>query len=839
MKTIFKAILSLMMVLSLVLSFTVQNAQAAGKLIISEYIEGTGYNKAIEIYNPTIEAVDLSTYSLVSFINGASETTGTVSELKLSGTLAPGEVHVIANQNAAAEILAQADLKTGSTAMNFNGDDTLVLFENYNAAIKTGEVSDSIGQVGVDPGTAFGSAASTSDMTLVRTADNLVADTDVHNIYDPAAQFAALPKDTLTELGTFSAEVTPPAPEVPQAEYHVNVVRVVDGDTIKITPNIMGSDTIRFVNIDTPETYHLSSYDPALIDTDLNQNQKYHGEQAKKALNDMLAAGTAVTVKVNQDNITDAYGRVLGQVVRESDNLNTNLEMVKLGMASTYFIWPVANMEDYNMFQTAVAEAQAQNIGIWQKEHPLLELPFEFRARYDQKGLQRYVGDSATKLYYAPQDFAKVPVEHRIFFSQEEAIAQGYTVAPDTIVPAEPVDAAAEEMTIKEAREAGKGTNAIVTGTVTYIDGYNIYIQDETSGMVVRSKTVKPVIGEVITATGSTTEYYGLYQVETEDIKVAAQKTIQPAVTALDQIGEETEAEYIAIEKVKVESVNTYNEYTVTDAAGHQFLVKTTEPLEIGATYDRIEGVVTYSFNAYKLLPTSSIKTAEAPTTEVPTTEAPTTEVPTTEAPTTEGPTTEGPTTEAPTTEGPTTEGPTTEVPTTEAPTTEAPTTEGPTTEVPTTEAPTTEAPTTEGPTTEAPTTEGPTTEAPTTEGPTTEVPAVKHNVKGFVFFDQNNNGKYDRPDRKLSDVRIDVYQNGNLVETVKTDRQGRYSITAAEGRYILDFNAPEHLIETLQNAAEEAIDSDINDGKVTVDVTKDMNDVTAGFGKNVGKLRK
>ncbi|GGB08156.1 hypothetical protein ERX37_06555 [Macrococcus hajekii] len=774
MKTTFKVILSMMMVLSLVLSFTVQSVQAAGKLVISEYIEGTGYNKAVEIYNPTKEAVDLSTYSFVNFVNGANETSGTVAELKLSGTIAPGDVYVIANQNAAPEILAQADLKTGSTAVNFNGDDTLVLFENYNASTKSGDINDSIGQVGVDPGTAFGSAVSTLDMTLVRTADNLIADTDIHNAYDPSVQFTALPKDTFSELGTFSAHVTPPAPEVPQAEYHVNVVRVVDGDTIKVSPDIMGSDTIRFVNIDTPETYHLTSYDPALIDTDLNQNQKYHGEVAKKALNELLAPGTPVTVKVNPDNITDQYGRVLGQVVRESDNVNTNLEMVKQGMASTYFIWPVANMEDYHMFQDAVAEAKQNHLGIWQTAHPLLELAFEFRARYDNKGLQRYVGDSQTKLYYAPEDFEKVPVERRIFFAQEEAIAQGYTVAPDTTLPADPVTEPAKEMMIQEARTAAIGTNVIVSGTVTAIDGYNLYIQDETAGMVVRSKTVTPKVGDVITATGSTTEYYGLYQVETENVKVTAQKTVVPVVTALNQIGEETEAEYIAIEKIKVESVNTHNEYTVTDAAGHQSLVKTTEPLEIGATYDRIEGVVTYSFNAYKLLPTSIVKTADVPTTEVPTTEAPTTEVPTTEVPTTE-----------------------------------------------------------------VPTTEVPTTEVPTTEAPTTEVPVIKHNVKGFVFFDQNNNGKYDTPDRKLSNIRVDVYQNGKLVEKVKTDKQGRYTVNVAVGRYVLQFDQPKNLVETFQNAAADNIDSDIKDGKVTVDITHDLNDVTAGFAKNVGQLRK
>lgn len=222
-------------------------------------------------------------------------------------------------------------------------------------------------------------------------------------------------------------------------------------------------------------------------------------------------------------------------------------------------------------------------------------------------------------------------------------------------------------------------------------------------------------------------------------MKVTGQKVVQPTVTALDQIGEETEAEYIAIEKVKVESVNTYNEYTVTDAVGYTFLVKTTQPLDIGATYDRIEGVVTYSFNAYKLLPTVITEQADVPT----------------------------------------------------------------------------------------------------TEAPTTEAPVVQHAISGYVFFDQNSNGKYDRPDRKLSDVKVDVYQNGQWVKTVKTDKEGHYKVTVNEGTYILKFAAPDHLVETFADQTSDDLDSDMKDGKVTVKATKDVKDVTAGFAKNIGKFRK
>ena len=42
------------------------------ELFISEYVEGYANNKAIELYNPTSQAIDLSTYSLCRFSNGAT-----------------------------------------------------------------------------------------------------------------------------------------------------------------------------------------------------------------------------------------------------------------------------------------------------------------------------------------------------------------------------------------------------------------------------------------------------------------------------------------------------------------------------------------------------------------------------------------------------------------------------------------------------------------------------------------------------------------------------------------------------------------------------------------------
>lgn len=104
-----------------------------------------------------------------------------------------------------------------------------------------------------------------------------------------------------------------------------------------------------------------------------------------------------------------------------------NLELVKNGYAPTYFIWPVDNEEDYQQFQAAAATAKKEQKGIWNEADPLMEMPFEFRAREQGKGLTRYVGDSSNKTYVQPADWKQIAVENRIFFaSASEAENAGY-----------------------------------------------------------------------------------------------------------------------------------------------------------------------------------------------------------------------------------------------------------------------------------------------------------------------------------------------------------------------------------------------------------------------------
>ena len=139
----------------------------ATDLFYSEYYEGSyGNNKYVEIYNGTGAAVDLSNYQVHRISNGGNWDEYTE---VLSGTLADGDVFVIANSQSIPEILAETDLT--SALAYFNGDDAVGLSRNVDG---NWQMIDVIGTDGPDPGSGWdvaGVTNATANHTLIRKAD--------------------------------------------------------------------------------------------------------------------------------------------------------------------------------------------------------------------------------------------------------------------------------------------------------------------------------------------------------------------------------------------------------------------------------------------------------------------------------------------------------------------------------------------------------------------------------------------------------------------------------------------------------------------------------------------
>jgi hypothetical protein len=168
-------------------------------LFFSEYIEGSRNNKALEIFNGTGVAVDMTPYKVYLYSNGSSTPGNT---LTFSNTLAHGEVFVIVNDSANAAIQAQADVQ--STVTYFNGDDALALVKVIE---EVDYYVDIFGVIGFDPGTVWTADGgySTAEKTLVRkpTVTQGISVNPVDTSFPTlGTEWDVYPQDTTSFLGS-------------------------------------------------------------------------------------------------------------------------------------------------------------------------------------------------------------------------------------------------------------------------------------------------------------------------------------------------------------------------------------------------------------------------------------------------------------------------------------------------------------------------------------------------------------------------------------------------------------------------------------------------------------
>lgn len=172
-------------------------AQTANCLFFSEYIEGSSNNKALEIYNATDGPVSLANVQILLYSNGAATPTATLT--LTAGTLPNGGTYVVANPSAAAAVLAVAN-QTSAAVISYNGDDAIEL--KYN-----GVTVDVIGQIGVDPGSSWGTEPNTTvNHTMTRNTSVCCGDIIGNNAFDPAAEWTVSAMDTYGYLGSHTTQ---------------------------------------------------------------------------------------------------------------------------------------------------------------------------------------------------------------------------------------------------------------------------------------------------------------------------------------------------------------------------------------------------------------------------------------------------------------------------------------------------------------------------------------------------------------------------------------------------------------------------------------------------------
>ena len=207
--------------------------QDCSNLFISEYVEGSFNNKAIELFNPTSENIDLSNYSLSRWSNGSTSPLNTI----LSGEILANSAFVIAldKRNPDGEGYEEplwngwyvyTDSITGLIDSVYTEEDDLMgrvdlficpnyedgtMYFNGNDAVTletaSGDILDIIGKIGEDPGEAWSDETNaywTKDQTLIRKPEvtsGFVYDNSQPYSFDPTLEWDSLPQNTFTELG--------------------------------------------------------------------------------------------------------------------------------------------------------------------------------------------------------------------------------------------------------------------------------------------------------------------------------------------------------------------------------------------------------------------------------------------------------------------------------------------------------------------------------------------------------------------------------------------------------------------------------------------------------------
>lgn len=127
-------------------------------LFFSEYIEGSGKNRAVEIFNASQGCRNLSEYTIKIYPNANP---GNPNLIPLNGTITPGKAYSCCHDQASNTIKGKSKMQC--SCIDFDGNDAIGLYKNDTLIDIIGQIGNTPGQYGWQVGTGF-----TKDYTLIR-----------------------------------------------------------------------------------------------------------------------------------------------------------------------------------------------------------------------------------------------------------------------------------------------------------------------------------------------------------------------------------------------------------------------------------------------------------------------------------------------------------------------------------------------------------------------------------------------------------------------------------------------------------------------------------------------
>ncbi len=580
------------------------------QLFFSEYIEGSSNNKALEIYNPNSEAVDLASYQIAQSSNGGGW--AFYHTFPEGASIAPGDVWVIITNQTSIALFdpANADeVLAFPSVVHHNGDDARAIV--YITAVDT-TIQDVIGTPDVDPGTGWtvaGVTNATANHTLIRKEAIVVGATDWAvsagtNVDD--SEWIVNAQDDFSNLGKHGPDL-----EAPVVTF--NPADAATGVSTLSNISLKFSEAIQ--NVGGTEIT-----DPA----SLVELRETDAAGAVVAFTATINPGkTEITIvpdaKLNYNQVY--YVALLANVVQDEagnaiDALQSSTFTTSGPLQITYPAGGEVFYPGQDIHIDWIADGISNNVTLW--------VSFDNGATFESF-LQDLDPLAGTADFTVPLDaeaslitIIRIAESGNTTFPPEEPMDDS---EPFVIVP---MFSIADIQGTLEANgnSSYADTICLTTGIVTYANGTNEYYISDGEGaysaVAVRDAVNKPLVGDSIVIAGKVEEYFSLTQMNnliSYKVIASGKAVPAPAMVATGAAGEELEGVIVKLSSAKVvKAANSYGEAEVNDGSGVILTddVYYAATLNLGGTYD-ITGPLSYSYAKWRVYPRSAADVVEIP----------------------------------------------------------------------------------------------------------------------------------------------------------------------------------------------------------------------------------
>lgn len=167
---------------------------------------------------------------------------------------------------------------------------------------------------------------------------------------------------TAAATATSTTRATATASTGPQSSWTVEVVRIVDGDTMEVRFDDGHTENVRLLGVDTPEVH--TENDPAEFEgiPDNEEGRQWLRDWGHKSSEFARSELAGSTVRIETDEEADrrwSYGRLL--VYLTHDGKEFNQQLLRQGYARMY----ESQFSKRGTYEQLEADAQAGDVGLW------------------------------------------------------------------------------------------------------------------------------------------------------------------------------------------------------------------------------------------------------------------------------------------------------------------------------------------------------------------------------------------------------------------------------------------------------------------------------------------